>query len=173
VRTGELANPGGVVAQTIFDSPAFGPRIKQGLAAQGITEGSTLYAQFIRDAQTLVDAGDPINYIVTAAAVRPLLILQVVGGGTLANGSASPSDQVVVNSATKRLIDAASIPRVFAAGLNPGPLGYVNFIFGDHGSIISPAASLATTAEMQGESIGFASSLGSAIPITNTAVVQQ
>jgi pimeloyl-ACP methyl ester carboxylesterase len=173
VRTGELANPGGGVAQTIFDSPAFGPRIKQGLAVQGITEGSTLYAQFIRDAQTAVDAGDPVNYIATAAAARPLLVLQVVGGGTLANGTPSPSDQVVVNSATKRLIDAAGIPRVFAAGPNPGPLGYVNFIFGDHGSIIDPTSSLATTAEMQSESIGFASTLGTVIPITNTAVVQQ
>ncbi len=38
VVTGELANAGGGVAQTIFDSPAFGPRIKAGLAAQGITE---------------------------------------------------------------------------------------------------------------------------------------
>jgi pimeloyl-ACP methyl ester carboxylesterase len=173
VRTGELANPGGGIAQTIFDSPAFGPRIKQGLAAQGITEGSTLYAQFIRDAQTVVDAGDPVNYIATAASVRPLLVLQVVGGGTLPDSTKSPPDQVVVNSATQRLIDAANIPRVSAAGANPGPLGYVNFIFGTHGSIIDPSASLAVTAEMQGESIGFASSLGTVIPVTNTAVVQQ
>ena len=173
VRTGELAMPGGGVAQTIFDSPAFGPRIKQGLAAQGITEGSTLYNQFIRDAQTIVDAGDPINYIKTAATVRPLLVLQVVGGGTLPSGAASASDQVVVNSATKRLIDAAGLQRVSAAGLNPGPTGYVNFIFGDHGSIIDPTSSAATTAEMQSVSIGFANSLGTVIPITNTAVVQQ
>ena len=178
VRTGELANPGGGIAQTIFDSPAFGPRIKQGLAAQGITEGSTIYAQFIRDAQTIVDAGDPLNYIATAASVRPLLVLQVVGGGALANGNPSPPDQVVVNSATRRLIDAASIPRVFAAGANPGPLGYVNFILGNHGSIIGgsatdPTTNLAVTAEMQRESIGFASTLGTVIPVTNTAVVQQ
>jgi pimeloyl-ACP methyl ester carboxylesterase len=173
VRTGELAMPGGGVAQTIFDSPAFGPRIKQGLAAQGITEGSTLYNQFIRDAQTIVDAGDPINYIASAASARPLLVLQVVGGGTLQNGGTSPSDQVVVNSATKRLIDAAGLPRISAAGLNPGPNGYVNFIFGDHGSIIDPTSSPATTAEMQSVSIGFANSLGTVIPITNTAVVQQ
>lgn len=173
VRTSELAMPGGGVAQTIFDSPAFGPRIKQGLAAQGITEGSTIYNQFIRDAQTIVDAGDPINYIAAAAAARPLLVLQVVGGGTLPNGNPSPPDQVVVNSATKRLIDAAGLPRISAAGANPGPNGYVNFIFGDHGSIISPTASLATTAEMQSETIAFASSLGAVILITNTAVVQQ
>jgi pimeloyl-ACP methyl ester carboxylesterase len=178
VRTGELANPGGGIAQTIFDSPAFGPRIKQGLAAQQIAEGSTIYAQFIRDAQTIVDAGDPVNYIATAASVRPLLVLQVVGGGTLANGTPSPPDQVVVNSATQRLIDAANIPRVFAAGANPGPLGYVNFILGNHGSIIGgsaddPTTNLAVTTEMQRESIGFASTLGTVIPVTNTAVVQQ
>jgi pimeloyl-ACP methyl ester carboxylesterase len=173
VNTGELAMPGGGVAQTIFDSPAFGPRIKQGLAAQGITEGSTLYAQFIRDAQTIVDAGDPVNYIATAAAARPLLVLQVVGGGTLAAGGTSPPDQVVVNSATQRLIDAAGLPRLFTAGLNPGPNGYVNFIFGSHGSIIDPSADGPTTVEMQRETIGFAALQGAAIPITNTAVVQQ
>lgn len=173
VRTSELAMPGGGVADTIFDSPAFGPRIRAGLAAQGITQGSTLYAQFIRDAQTIVDAGDPINYIATAATARPLLVLQVVGGGTLAGGGTSPSDQVVVNSATQRLIDAAGLPRVFAAGNNPGPNGYVNFILGDHGSIIDPRADGATTNEMQAETIGFASSLGAVIPIQNTAVVEQ
>jgi hypothetical protein len=178
VRTGELANPGGGIAQTIFDSPAFGPSIKQGLAAQNVVEGSTVYAQFIRDAQTIVDAGDPVNYIATAASVRPLLVFQVVGGGTLANGAPSPPDQVVVNSATQRLIDAANIPRVFAAGNNPGPLGYVNFILGNHGSIIGgsandPTTNLAVTAEMQRESIVFASSLGTVIQVTNTAVVQQ
>lgn len=173
VATGELANAGGGVAQTIFDSPAFGPRIKAGLAAQGIAEGSTLYAQFIRDAQTIVDAGDPVNYILSASTARPLLLLQVVGGGALASGGVSPTDQVVVNSATRRLIDAAGLPRISAPGANPGPTGYVNFIFGDHGSIIDPTSSADTTTEMQTESLGFALSLGSVIPITNTAVVQQ
>jgi hypothetical protein len=172
VRTGEIANPGGGIAQTIFDSPAFGPRIKAGLAAQGITEGSTLYAQFIRDAQTAVDAGDPINYIVSAAAARPLLLLQVVGGGTLSGGGTSLPDQVVVNSATQRLISAAGIPRISAAGNNPASLGYVNFLFGDHGSIIDPTSSLATTVEMQTESVVFAGSLGTIIRISNAAVVQ-
>jgi pimeloyl-ACP methyl ester carboxylesterase len=166
VTTGELANAGGGVAQTIFDSPAFGPRIKAGLAQQGITEGSTLYAQFIRDAQTAVDAGDPINYI-ASATTRPLLLFQVVGGGTLPNGSASPSDQVVVNSATGRLISAAGLARLSTPGANPMPLGgaYVNFLFGDHGSIISPAASPATTGEMQAESLTFAGSSGTVVTI--------
>jgi pimeloyl-ACP methyl ester carboxylesterase len=180
VTTSELAMPGGGIAQTIFDSPAFGPRIKQGLGAQGIVEGSTIYAQFIRDAQTVVDSGDSVNYIASAATLRPLLLLQVVGGGTLPNGNPSPPDQVVVNSATQRLIDAAGLPRIFAAGANPGPRGYVNFILGDHSSIIngtvsaaSPNANADTFTEMQNETIGFANSLGAIIPILNPAVVQQ
>ena len=174
VLTGELANAGGGIAQTIFDSPAFGPRLKAGLGAQGITEGSTLYAQFIRDAQTAVDAGDPINYIASASAARPLLLLQVVGGGTLPSGAASPSDQVVVNSATQRLIDALGLPRISTPGLNGVSRGYVNFLFGDHGSIIDPTSSLATTREMQAESISFVNSSGAVVAIGAgaTGVVQ-
>src|SRR5207253_1625256 len=102
IETSILAMPGGAVAQTIIDSPAFGPAIVQGLAALGITQGSTLFAQFVRDVQTAVDSGDPLNYIQTAAAARPLLLFQVVGGGALSGGGTSPSDQVVVNSATQR-----------------------------------------------------------------------
>lgn len=174
VATGELANAGGGIAQTIFDSPAFGPRIKAGLAQQGITEGSTLYAQFIRDAQTAVDAGDPVNYIAAASAARPLLLLQVAGGGTLPDGSVSPPDQVVVNSATKRLIDAIGLPRISTPGVNPVSRGYVNFLFGNHGSIIDPTASLATTGEMQAESLSFAVTSGAAVQIgaVSAAVVQ-
>jgi hypothetical protein len=176
VATGELANPGGGVAQTIYDSPAFGPRIKAGLAQQGITEGSTLYAQFIRDAQTAVDAGDPINYIAAAAAARPLLVLQVVGGGVLPDGSASPPDQVVDNAATGRLITAAGLTRLSTPGVNPVPGGgaYVNFLFGAHGSIIDPSTSLATTGEMQSQSISFALSSGTAVAIggVSASVVQ-
>ena len=45
------------------------------------------------------------------------------------------------------------LPRIFDAGPEPGRrAGYVNFLFGDHGSIIDPRASLATTVEMQAES---------------------
>ena len=174
VVTGELANAGGGIAQTIFDSPAFGPRIKAGLAAQGITEGSTLYAQFIRDAQTAVDAGDPINYIAAASAARPLLLFKVVGGGTLPSGAVSPPDQVVVNSATDRLIDTVGLPRISTPGLNPISRGYVSFLFGDHGSIIDPTSSLAVTREMQAESISFVNSSGAAVVIGAgaTGVVQ-
>ena len=87
----------------------------------------------------------------------------------LANGSASPSDQVVVNSATGRLIAAAGLPRISTPGLNPVSRGYVNFLFGDHGSIIDPTSSLATTGEMQAESVSFALFSGSQVAIGTVA----
>jgi hypothetical protein len=89
---------------------------------------------------------------------------------------------VIPNSATQRLIDALtgagiSFPRR-TTGVNPGS-GYVNFINGDHGSLLSPAASAATTVEMQTEAVTFTVSGNPAagtgtpvISIANTAVVQ-
>lgn len=166
VRTATLAMPGGEIAQLLRDSPTFGPRINAGLAAQGLVPGTTLYNQFFRDAQTAVDSGDPINYAAAAAAARPIHLIQVVGGGAVL------PDQVVPNSATQRLIDRMGLTRVTAATPPGTTRGFVNFIVGDHGSILSPAASGAATAEMQTETLLFAAGLGATITITNPAVVQ-
>jgi pimeloyl-ACP methyl ester carboxylesterase len=156
VSTATLAMPGGGLANLLRDSPTFGPRIVAGLEAQGLVQGTTLFEQFFRDAQTAVDAGDPLNYIAAAATNHPLHLLQIVGSDS------SPPDQVVPNSATQRLIEAAALARIPAPAA-PGPVtnangfrAYVNFVLGDHGSIIDPTASLAVTTEMQAEAITFA-----------------
>ncbi|MBS0580159.1 MAG: hypothetical protein JSR36_12970 [Proteobacteria bacterium] len=160
VVTGTLAMPGGKLANLLRESPTFGPQIDAGLAAQGLTPGTTLYEQFFRDAQTAVDSGDPVNFIAQATALHPIHLIQVVGSDT------SLPDQVVPNSATQRLIVAsgygpAGLTRIPAPAA-PGPVqnaggfrAYVNFLVGDHGSIISPAASPAATQQMQAESITF------------------
>jgi hypothetical protein len=167
IITATLANPGGGIANLLRDSPAFAPQINAGLAAQGLMQGTTLYEQFFRDAQTAVDSGDPVNFIAQATALHPIHLLQVVGSGT------SLPDQVVPNSATQRLIVASSygpdaLTRIPAPAA-PGPVqsaggfrAYVNFLVGDHGSIIDPTASPAATQEMQGESITFT---GQPIPV--------
>jgi hypothetical protein len=162
VRTGTLAMPGGQIAQLLRDSPTFAPRIFAGLRAQSqglLVQGTTGFEQFFRDAQTVVDSGDPINYVAGAAANHPIHLIQVVGGGTVL------PDQVIPNSATQRLITAAGLTRIPAPatpgpavsmnGSPPGHRAYVNFLVGDHGSIVNPAASLAATREMQGETITF------------------
>jgi hypothetical protein len=181
VGTATLANPGGEVAQLLRDSPTFAPQINAGLQASGLQPGTTLYEQFFRDAQTVVDAGDPINFIALASSNHPIHLLQVVGGANPpapAACAASPTpagcpDQVVPNSATQRLITASSygadaLTRI-AAPAAPGPVvnaggfrAYVNFTSGDHGSIIDDVVP-AVTAEMQGEAITFAG--GSLPPI--------
>src|SRR5882757_10015167 len=111
VSTATLAMPGGGLADLLIDSPTFGPRVVAGLEAQGLVQGTTLFEQFLRDAQTVVDAGDPLNYIAAASINHPIHLLQVVGSDS------SPPDQVVPNSATQRLIDAAALTRI------PAPTG--------------------------------------------------
>jgi pimeloyl-ACP methyl ester carboxylesterase len=156
VSTATLAMPGGGLANLLRDSPTLGPRLVAGLAAQGLMQGTTAFEQSLRDTQTVVDSGDPVNYIAAAASQHPIHLMQIVGSPL------SPSDQVVPNSATQRLIDAATLSRIKAPSMpgavtNPsGFRSYVNFIVGDHGSIIDPTASLAVTTEMQAEAITFA-----------------
>lgn len=177
VSTATLANPGGGLAQILITSPAFAPEINAGLATQGVLPGTTLYANFWRDIQSTWDSGDPVNYVALATAAHPIHLLQVVGG-TPAPAGCSPlapppdncPDQVVPNSATQRLITASAAgPQPLTqirAGQAPvvmnsgGIRGYVNFIQGDHGSIIDDKVP-AVTAEMQTEAISFT---GVAVP---------
>ncbi|HRX87934.1 MAG TPA: hypothetical protein P5528_00685 [Steroidobacteraceae bacterium] len=175
VPTAVLSVPGGGIAELIRDSVSFGPRINAGLAAQGLTPGSTLYAQFFRDAQTIIDAGDPLNYIGAAVAQRRIYVSQVIGGsGT----PPSLPDQVVPNSSTQRLIRAAGagLPRVTPSTAPVVGSGYVNFVAGEHGSLLTPgspptATGLAVLTEMQTQAATFTAT-GGTINIANAAVVQ-
>ena len=64
------------------------------------------------------------------------------------------------------MIDKLDVP-VSTTALNTGAnLGYVvRFTAGDHGSILSPAASMAATVEMQRETVNFLASGGTCLPI--------
>jgi len=53
-----------------------------------------------------------------------------------------------------------------------GIRGVVRFVAGDHGSILSPAASAAATAEMQGQMASFIVSNGTAVLVSNTSVIR-
>src|SRR5437763_181018 len=202
VSTATLANPGGELPRILITSPSFAPEINAGLLAQGLLPGTTLYADFWRDIQSLWDAGDPVNYIALATAAHPIHLLQVVGSTpppagcnpvTSANGC---PDHVVPNATTQAIITASAYGPAGAAGAltriaagqapvvaNPGGIhGYVNFIQGDHGSIIDGVV-LPVTQEMQTEAISFtgapippagipANTPGTALLIANPAVIQ-
>src|SRR6202000_2832151 len=68
VGSATLAMPGGGLAELLHDSATFGPKLAAG-------------PSYMRDAQTVWDAGDPLNYI-TAAANHPLHVLEIVGSPT-------------------------------------------------------------------------------------------
>jgi hypothetical protein len=155
--------PGGGVAQLLQESQTFGPTINAGLAAKGLQQGTTLYDQFFRDAQTAVDSGDPLNYIATTVAAKPVLLTQV------------QNDAVIPNSATQRLISAAPFVKTASPGFNLVAAGtgtWVHFTSGFHGSLLSPAASLAVTQEMQTHAASLAATSGTAFAITNPAILE-
>jgi pimeloyl-ACP methyl ester carboxylesterase len=161
VSTGTLAMPGGGVAGLLRDSPTFSPELVTAAQSEGIAPATTDFEQLVRDVQTIIDAGDPLNYIAEAATLHPLHLIQVVGT------EMSPPDQVVPNSATQRLIDAAALTRI-PAPADPGALNkasgfraYVNYVVGSHDSLVDPTASIGATMEMQGEAISFT---GASIP---------
>jgi len=173
VSTGTLANPGGDLSQLLITSPSFAPVINAGLEAQGLVPGTTLYSQFFRDSQNVIDAGDPINYIAQTTELHPIHLLQVVGSApppagcnaaTFINGC---PDQVVPNSATQAMLIASTyglaplaqvhatatpLPTVISSAA--GVRAYVNFVQGDHGSVIDDVVP-AVTGEMQAEAISF------------------
>ena len=174
-RTMVLSVPGGGLAQLLKDSPTFAPRINAGLAAQGLLPGTSLYEQYFRDVQNVIDAGDPLNFVTQTAQQRSIYFQQMVG-----NAAANPAvlpDQVIPNSATQRLITAITasgqaFPRVVPGAPVTGD-GYVNFIAGDHGSLLNPASSPAATGEMQGEAVTFTATVGTINPGVVTATVVQ
>ncbi len=155
--------PGGGIANLLRESAALSPSVNAGLAAAGLQPGTTLYEQFFRDAQTVVDSGDPLNYVATAFAARPILVSQVI------------NDLVVPNTATQRLINAAAFVKANAAGPNGVAAGggrWVHFTSGSHGSLLDPSSSLAVTTEMQTHAASLVVSGGGAFVIANPAILE-
>jgi pimeloyl-ACP methyl ester carboxylesterase len=168
VTTGTLANPGGAIVALGLESAEFGPIITAGVKAASnglLVPGTTLFAQFARDAQTAVDSGDPWNFIAQAAALHAIHMIQVIG---------PPPDHTVPNDSTGRLIAAGGLTQVHA----PGAAGasalhvFVNFTAGTHSSILDPSSSPAATTEMQTETVAFALTGGTSLPVSATAPVQ-
>lgn len=168
VNSAVLSAPGGGIANLLLGSPTFGPRIVAGLAAAGVEQGTTAFNLFMLATQTVIDSADPVNHGAKASLVNNVLLHEILG------------DQVVTNrvqgaplSGTEPLIavmglTAYSESAFDAAGID----GAVRFTEGDHGSLLSPVASLAATQEMQRQLAAFQATMGTTVNITDTSVVQ-
>jgi dienelactone hydrolase len=163
--TATVAVPGGVLTDLLLDSFSFGPRIEAGLrAASAVLEPNTsVYNNFIRDLQNIVDAGDPISHAAAAAAVRPIHFIGVEG------------DRVVPNSAQNRLAAEMQKAGLTDYTFSPTPVvdpaglkARVCFVGegASHGSLLDPGSpppdgtqtpeSLTVTGEMQAQTLVFA-----------------
>jgi Bacterial virulence factor lipase N-terminal len=184
--TGVASVSGSSFAYVARDSAGFGPRLNSQLKAVSggaAVPGTTLYDNFFRDLENVLDTADPANYAAAAVASRPILIQQVVGGGVLPDSSLNLPDQGVPNSSTARLVAAGNFTR-FTLGqalLPAGAGAYVNFIYGQHASLIDPRGTtntgptnLAAFAEMQTEAVAFSVARGQAVTVgaASAAVIQ-
>ncbi len=174
VSTAVLSVPGGGIAQMLNGSATFGPRIRAGLAASGINAGTPTFDQFLGAAQQAIDSADPLNFAARSVASGDKILLHEVVGG----GSVLP-DQVIPNSVTGAPLSGTE-PLIRALGLNTitastqaaAIRGAARFIVGDHGSLLSPASSLAATVEMQGQMASMIVSNGQAVQVSNASVLK-
>ncbi|MBK9495916.1 MAG: hypothetical protein BWZ07_01781 [Alphaproteobacteria bacterium ADurb.BinA280] len=175
VNQAVLSVPGGGIARLLEASPTFGPRIRAGLAASaGLQPGTPNYDSFFGATQQAIDSADPVNYAF-ATLQKSILLHEVVGNGT----DVLP-DQVIPNavagaplSGTEPLIRAFGLSTLTSTTLSDTRVrGVVRFVAGDHGSLLSPTASLLATMEMQGQMASFLASGGTAVLIQNSSVIR-
>ncbi len=178
VQVALLNVPGGGIPRLLEASPSFGPRIRAGLAASGLSPGTPDYDAFFGAAQTVIDSADPINWALPAnnslLASKRLLLQEVVGGGSVL------PDQVVPNSVAGAPLSGTE-PLIRTLGLSTitqttqsasGIRGVVRFTQGNHGSLLDPTGSPAATAEMQGEMASLLFSQGAAVQVSNPSVIR-
>ena len=168
VSNGVLSVPGGGIANLLAGSDSFGPQIRAGLQAAGVEPFSADYFQFLLIAQTVVDAADPINWGATTVLTNSVLLQQVAGDAVVPNAvEGSPL------AGTEPLIRVMGLDAITGTTQDPmGIRGAVRLLQGDHGSLLSPAASPAVTAEMQGQAASMVASGGAAVVIGNPDLIQ-
>jgi dienelactone hydrolase len=179
---------GGTGAVKILDgSFNFGPALHAGLAANGVVKGTADYESFLGAAQTVVDAGDSVNFSTLSAASRGILFNEIVGGNS------SPSDLTVPNTVPDANDTTGTVPAPLAGtepqlalmGLtqvNATVSGAVDlkvvtkFISGYHGSLVDPSsdplADPIVTTEIQTQAATFFVADGQTLLVTDDSVLQ-
>ncbi len=188
-----LVTTGGGIAQLVNGSASFGPVIRAGLAAVGITENTDLQA-FLGATQQILDSADPINYAVAAVNNHPIHMIEVVGDGT----SDNLPDQTVPNTVPQAAQpDPEFVPPSPLSGTEPlarimglqsvdstvaGVNGIVRFTQGEHSTFLTPkkggdsapdnADLLDVFIEMHQQIVVFQVSSGTIISIADSSDVQ-
>jgi len=173
INTAVLSVPGGGIARLLDGSATFGPRIRAGLAAAGVTAGTPDFDRFMGAAQQAIDGADPLNTAFALASKR-VLVHEVVGGGSVL------PDQVIPNTVPGAPL-AGTEALIRALGLSPitattqaanGVRGATRFTQGNHGSLLDPTGSPAATVEMQKQMASMIVSGGTAVQVSDTSVIR-
>lgn len=168
VTNAVLSVPGGGIARLLDGSPTFGPRIRAGLEAAGVIAGTPDYALFMIVTQTVIDSGDPLNFGAITTATNNVLFHEVIGDVVIPNAVAGAP-----LSGTEPLIAEMGLTVISSTTSNADGVDVaVRFTEGDHGSILSPAASLAATVEMQTQMASMLATGGTTVVVTDESVVQ-
>ncbi|MGH8428657.1 MAG: Ig-like domain-containing protein [Gammaproteobacteria bacterium] len=153
LQSATLSSPGGKIAYLLETSPTFAPVINAGLAQVGLFPGTVIYDQFFQQAQTVVDSGDPLNYVAAAATNFPINMTEIVGDPQQGN----PPDQVVPNWTTDLLVNAMPLTQYGQTTVDPAGLrSIVRFTSGSHGSLLDPTSDPVVTEQEQLEMDVFA-----------------
>jgi Pla-1/cef family extracellular lipase len=165
---------------------AFYNAFYEGLSEEEKAGLEATFASFTLAAQTVTDTGDPISYITDLAATdTPVMITEVIG-----NGADNLPDQVVINSTpntpmggTEPAIRLLELPGISTTTQDEaGVSGAVRFLFGHHGSSLTPSAipgvapdammTARATQEMQNQLVTYILSMGQTITVTDEDLVQ-
>ncbi|RTZ63703.1 MAG: lipase [Aquificaceae bacterium] len=170
-----LVTTGASISTILKDSATYGPIVKGGLAALGVTGDN--YSKFLLGSQWILDSADPVNYAMNAADIHPIHMIEVVGDGSKDH----PADLTVPNSSTEIL---ASVLGATAASdsVNTVSIGsprIVRFTQGNHSSILDPTkgAPAGTTylnvyTEMHSQLVKFQASNGTAVVISDKSIIK-
>jgi pimeloyl-ACP methyl ester carboxylesterase len=163
-RTVTMSSPGGPFSEFLYDPDAiaFGAPFVAGIEAAGLPFNTVGFNEFARDLQTILDPIDPVNYAATAAASKPIHVIEVLG------------DPAVTPALTDNLAELMGLTSISTSTVDGAGLrGIVRFTAGGHTSIFNPAIDLDVTIEMQTQTASFAASDGAAIVIGDESLVQQ
>ncbi len=170
IKAASVSVGGGAIPKLLDASKSYGPIIAAGLAGNGVTENTDSYETFMRFAQTLADAGDPINFAMNAKMNRPIHFTQVLNDLVVPNaalkGAASATQDYVGatgflsgNTALAKTMGFSTMNEIDITSFNSqnltGSNTWVQFNQGGHGSLLDPTSNAAVTAEMQCQSASF------------------
>lgn len=176
VTPSALITTGGSITTIIRDSASYGPTVKAGLEAAGVT--GPAYERFLQGAQWVLDSADPVNFAMDAAMTHPIYMTEVIG-----DGATHSVDTTVPNSATETLALLVGASPAVAAS-NPVTVGgakIIRFTQGDHSSILDPtddvpagvSSYINVYTEMHAQLISFLKSGGTKVDISDLAIIKK